>query len=98
MYDMKWFNKYMQKKVQSTNVRVMLEICGDYRKWVSIMGNNNSPRNRSEFYNMSVDEKFKILYDHIGINWINNVLDEALFRLLLLIIIGFFVYMFVLII
>lgn len=86
--------EYLTRRARSTNTRVLMEISKDYNAWRRVMGNHDYPKTKAEFYNMSFEDRFKILYDYFGVEPDSkDIQTEVLYRGLTVVIILFMVVM-----
>ena len=73
------FQQYLRNRRTRTNIRVMLEIIRDYKIFTKV---TQLKITRSQFYNMSEQQRFNLLYDAIGgVEW-GNIYSELCWTLL----------------
>lgn len=73
------FQEYLRNKRTRTNIRVMIEISRDYNTFVKV---TQLQLTRPQFYNMTEQQRFNLLYDAIGgVEW-GSIYDELCLALL----------------
>lgn len=71
--------QYLRNKRTRTNIRVMIEISRDYKTFIEV---TQLQLTRPQFYNMTEQQRFNLLYDIVGgIEW-GSVYDELFWTLL----------------
>ena len=73
------FQQYLRNKRTRTNIRVMIEISRDYKTFIKV---TQLKITRPQFYNMTEQQRFNLLYNIIGgVEW-GNIYDELFWTLL----------------
>lgn len=73
------FQEYLRNRRTRTNIRVMIEISRDYKTFIKV---TQLQLTRPQFYNMTEQQRFNLLYDIIGgVEW-GSIYDELFWRLL----------------
>ncbi|QDB73916.1 hypothetical protein [Aeromonas phage 4L372D] len=65
--------QYLRNRRTRTNIRVMIEISRDYKTFIKV---TQLQLTRSQFYNMTEQQRFNLLHDAIGgVEW-GSIYDE----------------------
>lgn len=73
--------QYLRNRRTRANIRVMIEISRDYKTFIKV---TQLKITRPQFYNMTEQQRFNLLYDAIGgVEW-GSIYDELGLTLLLI--------------